>query len=392
MMESAEQAKVEDALETLLHDHDPATSPPREFLGAQYDAGLAWVQFPVGFGGMGLTASLQNVIDARLRTAGAPSAWENFQGVAQGAAAINAAGTDAQRARFLRPAFANEEMWCQLFSEPGAGSDLASLATRAERDGEEWVVNGQKVWTSGALTARWALLVARTDPSVPKHRGLTFFICDMRAAGIKLRPIRQADGAAHFNEVFLTDVRLPDWLRVGEPGQGWAVSLAGLDSERDGVALSGALGPDIDGLCKIWKSYPAKDSAQGRVLLDRLVGVWIEEKILLYANLRMKSAQSRSGPDSNGSLGKLRCTALNQAVANLQVDLMGAEGMLGGDYRWDVEGRERPNQLTLMRSRANTIEGGTSEIMRNIVGERVLGLPGEMRVDKVASWRDVPRN
>jgi alkylation response protein AidB-like acyl-CoA dehydrogenase len=283
-------------------------------------------------------------------------------------------------------------MWCQLFSEPGAGSDLASLATRAERDGDEWVVNGQKVWTSDAPIARWGLLVARTNPDVPKHRGLTFFVCDMAAEGIEVRPIRQADGGAHFSEVFLSEVRLADSLRVGEVGQGWAITVAALASEREGVAVSDNLSPDMGQLLEAWKGYGDKTSAVGRVLGDRVIRVWIDAEITRYSNLRMKAAQGHGGPDSNGSLGKLRMTSLNQAATDLRVDLMGAEGTLGGDYDWEVKELDRPVQLDFVRARANTIEGGTSEIMRNIIGERVLGLAGDVRVDKSLPWSEVRRS
>jgi alkylation response protein AidB-like acyl-CoA dehydrogenase len=388
-----EQASVESSLEDLLTKHDISQLSPSAFLGAQFDAGLAWVHFPVGSGGLGVSPSLQSVVDERLRQVGAPSPWANFQGIAQGAAAINAAGTEWQRKRFLRPAFTNEEMWSQLFSEPGAGSDLASLATRAERDGEEWVVNGQKVWTSGAEASRWAILVARSNPDVPKHRGLTCFVCDMRADGIEVRPIRQADGAAHFNEVFLTDVRLSDSLRVGEEGHGWTVSMAGLDSERRGVATLGALGPDRDTMLRMWRNFSEKDSPVGRSLRDRVARTWIDFEILRLTNMMAGARRDDAGvADPAGPLGKLRRTGVNVSVTNLLVTLMGPEGMLGGEYAWDLDGRDRPIQLEAIRARANTIEGGTSEIMKNVIGERVLGLPPDIRVDKTVPWSDIPRN
>jgi len=208
----------------FLAAHDPATTDRLEFLRARYDAGLAWVSFPEGHGGLGLPRALQPEVDRLFDKAGAPDNNRRANGIGLGMAAptILAFGTEEQKRRFLKPLWTGEEVWCQLFSEPGAGSDLAAVATRAVRDGEDWVVNGQKVWTSGAHHARFAILLARTDPDVPKHRGLTYFLCDMTVPGVDVRPLRQITGEAEFNEVFLTDVRIPDGQRLGAEGQGWA--------------------------------------------------------------------------------------------------------------------------------------------------------------------------
>ena len=206
-----EERRVADLTDRLLAEHPPATTPPREFLGAQFDLGLAWVHFPEGFGGLGLSPKLQETINPRLRAAGAPSSGpRNPIGYGMGAPTVVTHGSDAQRTRYLRPLFTGEEVWCQLFSEPGAGSDVASLSTRAVRDGDEWVVNGQKVWTTVAHLAKWGMLVARTDPEAPKHRGMTYFVVDMQAPGVEVRPLRQITGEAEFNEVYFTDVRIPD--------------------------------------------------------------------------------------------------------------------------------------------------------------------------------------
>ncbi|HEV8298289.1 MAG TPA: acyl-CoA dehydrogenase family protein, partial [Acidimicrobiales bacterium] len=274
-MTTADATVVEKALDDLLAAHDPATTDKAMFLGAQFDAGLAWVHAEPGFGGLGMAAALQSMVDARLREVGAPNPVDNFVGVFQSAAALHAAGTTEQKRRLLRPLFTCEEYWCQLFSEPGAGSDLAGLATSAVRDGDEWIVNGQKVWTSGARIARWAILIARTDPHVPKHRGLTFFICDMHSDGVEIRPLRQADGGAHFNEVFLTDVRIPDSMRVGEVGQGWGVSLAGLNSEREGFGLSVQIGLTIDDVLSLWSSRGDRGSTEAVVMRQRMVRAWM---------------------------------------------------------------------------------------------------------------------
>ncbi len=222
----------------LLEQND--TSNPTQFLGARFDAGLAWVHFAPGRGGLGLPQSFQAQVDAQLEAAGAPAPAKGRNGIGLGMAAptIAAFGTDEQQRKYLRPIFTSEHIWCQLFSEPGAGSDLAAVATRAVRDGDNWIVNGQKVWTSGAQNAQRAILVARTDPAVPKHAGLTYFLCDMSDPGVDVRPLRQITGEAEFNEVFLTDVRIPDVDRLGDEGQGWRVATATLNNER--VAIGGS--------------------------------------------------------------------------------------------------------------------------------------------------------
>ncbi len=223
----------------LLAAHPPAETGRLDFLRARFDAGLAWVHFPEGLGGLGLPRSLQAVVDAELEAAGAPDNDPRRIGIGLGMAAptILQYGTDEQKARFLRPLWTGEEVWCQLFSEPGAGSDLAALGTRAVREGDGWVVDGQKVWTSSAHLARWAILIARTDPDVPKHRGITYFVCDMTDPGVEVRPLRQITGEAEFNEVFLTGVRIPDDRRLGGTGDGWRVAQTTLNNER--VAIGG---------------------------------------------------------------------------------------------------------------------------------------------------------
>ncbi len=225
---------LERRVRRLLDERPPATTERLDFLRARFDAGLAWVHFPEGLGGLGIARHHQGRVDALLCEAGAPDNDPRRNGIGLGMAAptILAFGTDEQQRRFLRPLWTGEEVWCQLFSEPGAGSDLAALATRAVADGDEWVVNGQKVWTSGAHEARFAILVARTDPSVPKHAGLTYFVCDMTDPGVDVRPLRQITGEAEFNEVFLTDVRIPDGHRLGAVGEGWRVATATLNNER----------------------------------------------------------------------------------------------------------------------------------------------------------------
>jgi alkylation response protein AidB-like acyl-CoA dehydrogenase len=373
---------------------DPARADAVEFLGTQFDLGLAWVHFDEGCGGLGVAAGLQTTIERRLRDAGAPKPRGYFVGLHQGATAIHAAGTQQQKQRFLRPIFTGEEHWCQLFSEPGAGSDLAGLSTMAVRDGDEWVVNGQKVWTSGARQARWAILVARTDPNVPKHRGLTFFVCDMQLPGVDIRPLRQADGSAHFNEVFLTDVHLPDDLRLGDIGQGWAISVASLHVEREGTG--DAFIRPIDALLDLWRARVDRTSPFARALRDDVMRTWVDAKVIELSNLRMRAALGKGGSTPLGSLAKIGSSEHTQRLANVMVRLMGPAGQVGLDYdaglRDDYDALAAQPHMIVVRSRAMSIEGGTNEIMRNIVGERVLGLPGDVRVDKELPWREVPRS
>ena len=219
-------------VDDVLEANEPKQTSPAAFLGARFDAGLAWLDFPPGHGGLGASRRWQPLVERRFREAGAPSPLRNFIGVGMAGPTIAAEGTEDQRRRYLRACFSGEELWCQLFSEPGAGSDLAALATRAERDGDEWVITGQKVWSSFAHIARRGMLLVRTDVHVPKHRGLTYFLLDMRSPGVRVEPLRQMTGDAEFNEVWLDEVRVNDVDRVGEVGAGWSVALTTLMNER----------------------------------------------------------------------------------------------------------------------------------------------------------------
>ena len=390
-----DEQQVLERLDALLAEVDVASVPPAEALGAQFDAGLAWVHFPEGLGGLGLAPGLQRMVDARLQAAGAPSALAgNPIGHGMVAPTLVAHATDELRQR-LRPLFTGEEVWCQLFSEPGAGSDVASLSTLARRDGDEWVVDGQKVWTTLAHLSRYGLLVARTDPDQPKHRGMTAFMVDMQADGVEVRPLRQITGEAEFNEVFLTGVRIPDAHRIGPEGDGWRVAITTLMNER--VSIGGGVPPRGSGMIRealdVWERLPAEARTAER--RDRVVRCWIDAEVLRLTNLRGAAARAVGTPGPEGSVGKALSADLNKAVTELAVDLLGAEGMLYSSYemtrphtalRWDCP------QKGFLRMRAQSIEGGTSEVMRNILGERVLGLPGDVRVDKDLPWRDVPRS
>ena len=380
----------------FLHDHDPATTDRLEFLRAQYDAGLAWVHYPAGYGGLGLPQALQPEVDRLFAEAGAPDNDPQRNGIGLGMAAptILRFGTEEQKQRFLRPLWTGEEIWCQLFSEPGAGSDLAALATRAVRDGDDWVVDGQKVWTSSAHLARFAILVARTDPDVPKHQGITYFLCDMTDPGVDVRPLRQITGEAEFNEVFLTGVRVPDSRRLGAEGQGWAVANATLNSER--VAIGGRATPREGGMvgvvARTWREHPELRTPE---LHDRLLRLWVDAEVarLTGARLRQKLAQGQPGPE--GAAMKLTFARLNQQLSGLELELLGEDGLRYSDWTMvrpdhvDFTGRDAGYRY--LRAKGNSIEGGTSEILRNIVAERVLGLPAEPRVDKDIPWKEIPR-
>jgi alkylation response protein AidB-like acyl-CoA dehydrogenase len=383
-----------DRVEQLLAEHDPATTPAQEFLGAQFDAGLAWVHFPEGHGGLGIEPSAQRAVNERLRAAKAPEAyWHNPIGHGMGAPTVVTHGSDAQKERYLRPLFTGEEVWCQLFSEPGAGSDVASLAMKAERDGDEWIVNGQKVWTTLAHLARWGMLLVRTDPEQPKHKGMTYFVVDMHAPGVEVRPLRQITGEAEFNEVYFTDVRIPDSERLGDVGEGWGVSMTTLMNER--VAIGGSVAPRNSGpigeALRLWSAKADKDP----VTRDRLMHLWIDAEVNRLTNLRAQQNRRIGTPGPEGSVGKLAFAEANKEIYAFCLDLMGAEGTLYSSYemtRPDKAMFTDSVQKSFLRARANSIEGGTSEIMRNILGERVLGLPGDVRVDKDKPWSEVPRS
>jgi alkylation response protein AidB-like acyl-CoA dehydrogenase len=396
-----DQDAVDARVDQLLSRHDPTTTDPTVVWAAQFDLGLAWVHFPPGLGGLGLSAKLQERVDQRLRAAGVPSnVRTNMMGVGMAAPTILAHGTDAQQRRYLRPAFACEEIWCQLFSEPGAGSDLAALATRAVRDGDEWVVNGQKVWTTLAHVARWGLLLARTDPEQPKHKGLTYFIVDMRSPGVEVRPLRQLTGDAEFNEVFLNDVRIPDDSRVGPVGEGWRVAVSTLMNERvtvGGMAKERRGHGDIGHAVRVWRERRCDDP----VRRDELIRLWIEAETLRLTNYRAAEMRKRGTPGPEGAIVKLAIGELNQRIYSFILDLMGPAGALISDYdmrRPDTVGGGNFHDGLIdvvklfLACRGTTIGGGTSEIARNVLAERMLGLPAEPRTDKTVPWSQVPRS
>ncbi len=395
---SAVAADLEERVAKFLASHDPATTERLEFLRARFDAGLAWVWFPERLGGLGLPQEHQAVVDSLLAKAGAPGNDPEKNGIGLGMAAptILRFGTDEQKRRYLRPLWTGEEVWCQLFSEPGAGSDLANVATRAVRDGDTWVVNGQKVWTSGAQNARLAILVARTDPDLPKHAGLTYFLCDMTDPGVEIRPLRQITGEAEFNEVFLTDVRVPDSQRLGAEGEGWRVANATLNNERVSIGRASERESGMIGVVsRTWRERPDRRTPD---LHDRLLRLWVDSEVfrLTGQRLRQKLAQGQPGPE--GAAMKLTFARIAQQASGLEVELLGEEALrYESDQGWtqvrpdrvDFTGRDAGYRY--LRAKGNSIEGGTSEILRNIVAERVLGLPGEHRVDKDRPWKETAR-
>jgi alkylation response protein AidB-like acyl-CoA dehydrogenase len=379
----------------FVEAHNPQMTEPLEFLRARFDAGLAWVHYPTGLGGQQLPRSLQSVVDRAFAEAGSPSNHPERNGIGLGMAAptVLAHGTAEQQQRWLRPLWTGEEIWCQLFSEPGAGSDLAGLATRAVRDGDVWTVNGQKVWTSSAHVARRALLVARTNPDVPKHEGLTYFSLDMNQRGVEVRPLRQITGEAEFNEVFLTDAQIPDADRIGEVGQGWTVSMATLMNER--VSIGGGAMPREGGMiaavARTWREHPELRTPG---LHDRLLRLWADSEVARLAGIRLRQQLAAGQPGPEGSAAKLVFARLNQEISEFEVELAGAEGLRYDD--WTMRRPQGANffgrnpVFRFLRARGNSIEGGTSEILRNVIAERVLGLPKEARVDS-GPWKDLPR-
>ena len=368
------------------------------------EAGYATPTWPVEYGaGLSLTPGQAKHVNEVLTHYRVPRPF-NIIGIGMGGPTVITWGTEEQKHRLLRGLATNEEIWCQLFSEPGAGSDVAGLSTRAERDGDEWVVHGQKVWTTLAHIARWGMLLARTNPDVPKHKGLSYFVLDMHAPGVEVRPLVQITGDAEFNEVFLEGARIPDALRVGPEGEGWRVAITTLMNERVSLSGAGSLAGDAVGGSPIaalmQRHHPVSDPLQRQ----RLAQLYIDGRLIRWNNQRAADKR-RSGAEAGpeGSITKLMQAEYNQRLQKLAVDLEGA-----GGAAWEPTGAaraegplayiggmgdDRPSIARgFLRAQANTIEGGTSDIMRNILGERVLGLPKEPDNSRELPWKDVPRS
>ncbi|MGA0838456.1 MAG: acyl-CoA dehydrogenase family protein [Pseudomonadales bacterium] len=355
----------------------------------KYDAGWACITWPKEFGGRGASA-IEQVIwnQEESKFPGLPG---GVFSIGQGMAAptLMTWANDADKARFVPKLASGEEIWCQLFSEPAGGSDLAALRTRAVKDGDEWVINGQKIWTSGAHYSDWAILVVRTDPSVPKHKGLTYFYINMKSPGVEVKPIKQISGEAHFNEVYFTDVRVPDSQRLGAVGQGWQVSLTTLMNERASIGAGGsAVG--FDSVFKLARKVeiddrPAIENASVRA---KLADWYCQESGLRYTAYRTLTALSRGAiPGPENSIGKLVGAPKTQDMASFAMDLLEQAGAIRDE---SLSEEMALFQNTYMSIPGLRIAGGTDEIMANIIAERVLGLPQDVRVDKGIPFSEVP--
>jgi alkylation response protein AidB-like acyl-CoA dehydrogenase len=346
----------------------------------KFDAGYGAITWPAEFGGSSLPQAYEEAFSEEEAAYETPLGHETFSVTTQLIApTINIFGTDGQRERFIRRFIRAEELCCQLFSEPGAGSDLASLATRAVRQGDEWIINGQKVWSSGAQFSGWGELIARTDPDVPKHAGMTAFLVPLDLPGVEVRPIRQLSGGSSFNEVFLTDVRLPDSLRLGAVGKGWMVALTTLGFERGAGAIR-SIGGSFNQTLGLARWLELTDDP---IVRQQLANLYINDRITkLVADRSSTSAARDESPGPEGSIWKLRWTQdlarTSAVVSHLLGPRLTADSGEWGTYAWTAH---------VLGSLGYRIAGGSDEIQRNIIGERVLGLPAEPRPDRNLSWR-----
>jgi alkylation response protein AidB-like acyl-CoA dehydrogenase len=367
------KADDESAFEATVAD----VPTQKRFQAALADAGLAGLTWPQPWG-QGLTAEHQRVFNEEAAGYELPTMVYTI-GLGMVIPTMIEFGTDAQRERYVAKALRGEEIWSQLFSEPGAGSDVASLQMRAERDGDEWVLNGQKVWTTGAQLSDYGAVIARTNPENPKHRGITMFIIDFKAPGVDVRPLRQMNGGSGFNEVFFTDVRIPDSNRIGDVDDGWRCAIAMLMNERVAIGSGGGGGRSTG-------VKPLVDLARRRGVLDDpvvrqgLADVYIRTRIMGFIGQRTRAAvKAGRAPGPEGSIAKLAGALLARRTSDLGIAIAGA-----GGQAWD-EAREARWALAVLSAPASRIAGGTDEVQRNIIGERVLGLPKEPQID-----RDIP--
>ena len=382
--DTPEEAAFRTALRSWLEEHWDGRGAGRgrgdfETLrawgGRLYEAGYVGLTWPEQYGGRGLSPTYQAIYLDEMSRADAPG-HPGVIGLNMAGPTIIAWGTDEQKQRYLKPLLSGDEIWCQGFSEPGSGSDLAAGRTSAVLDGDDWVVNGQKVWSSYAHVADWCILVVRTDPEAPKHAGLSYLIVDMHAPGVTVRPLHQITGDPEFNEIFFDDVRVPRASILGEPGDGWKVAMTTLLHERGtlGFALSSELERMVSQLVKLVKE-PGTDGrrpADDPLIRDAVAAEWIEMQSLRFTNYRSLTTLLETGiPGPEGSGVKLAWSEANQRLTNLAQSLFGLHAQItGDDAAWDGFW-----QYWQLRSRGNTIEAGTSEILRNIIAERVLGLP-----------------
>jgi alkylation response protein AidB-like acyl-CoA dehydrogenase len=356
------------------------------------ESGYAAPHWPREYGGLSGELWMLRIVREDLAHYRLPTFGPNILGIGLAGPTIVAHGTEEQKLRYLQPILSGE-IWCQLFSEPGAGSDLASLSTRAVYDGGEWVINGQKVWTTLAQVARYGMLLARTDPDLPKHAGLTYFVVDMWAHGVEARPLTQMTGSAEFSEVYFSDVRIPDSSRVGEVDDGWRCARTTLMNERSTIAgLSLDLAAVLGGAARRDPWQTLLDGVADRrdpTIRQRLAQIYIEGEIKDINVFRANAArQAGQEPGAEGSIGKMFNALYNQRRAELALSAAGMAGVawLPGDEQAAMRAEG------FLRSRANTIEGGTSEVLRTQIGERVLGLPREPQPDKDLPWREIRRS
>ena len=387
-------------LASFLQRFPVPDTPDEELRAARFDEGLAFVHFDEGFGGLGLLPSAQAQVESVFTAAGAAD-WDarNVIGLGMAAPTIHAHGTAEQKRRYLRSLFTGAEIWCQLFSEPGAGSDLAGLACRAAPVTGGWVINGHKVWTSLGHVAAHGLLLARTDPARPKHEGLTYFLLDMTAPGVTIRPLRQLTGEAEFNEVFLDDVFVADECVLGTVGNGWRVAVTTLMNERQSLGGryvergQGPIGQAVESFREAASAGRA-DPAH----LDHLMQLWVAAEGARLTNLRVTGTAADAGPGPEGSIAKLQMAELNKSIYALAMAFIGDDALLYPGYAQtrpdfaSVRGGSGDIRYDYLRSVANSIEGGTSEILKNVLGERVLGLPAEQRTDKSVPWNETRRS
>ncbi len=403
--DSAEEAAWRAECRAWLDEHAPDVAGPssggalepggpeylsraKRWQAMKFDAGLARITWEPEFGGRNGTTTQQIIFGQE--EAKYPVPTESFViGLGMIAPTIRAVGTDAQKQRYLTKLLRGEEIWCQLFSEPGAGSDVASLSMTATRDGDEWVLNGQKVWTSGAQYADFGEIICRTAPDAEKHKGITAFLVDMRSPGVTIKPLRQMNGGAAFNEVFFDDVRVPHEHVLGAPNEGWNVAITTLMNERVAIGSAGGGGArfnvhDVIALAR------RRGAASDPGVRQQLAGLYAKSRIQRFLSMRTLTAASQGKmPGPEGSIGKLFGARVMTELGELALAITGAAGVAGDihadgeDYRW---------HQPLLAAPAAHIAGGSDEVMKNIIGERVLGLPGEPRTDKGIPWRDVPRS
>jgi alkylation response protein AidB-like acyl-CoA dehydrogenase len=370
---SPNEQAFRDELRAWLAENNPGPEPPgdveafqfrRDWQHKLHDAGYAGLSWPKEYGGRGATLIEQALFNEEMVRARAPMT-ANVLGLVMGGPVVIAHGTDEQKDRFLEPILTADEIWCQGFSEPESGSDLASLKTKAVKSNGEWVVTGQKVWTTYAHEAKWCMLVARTDPDAPKHQGLTYFIMDMEQDAVQVRPLRQITGEAEFNELFIEEARIPDENVVGGEGNGWMVAITTLMHERAGLGFGSAIQLKI-ALGELMDLARERGADRDPVIRQKIAQIYTEAECLRLTASRGLTQQMKTGiPGPEGSLVKWQWSDANQAMTELAMEIMGADAPVV-DGKWTYR---------FLRARANSIEGGTTEILRNIVAERVLGLP-----------------